>query len=78
MPKEQLLLTVPAYGHSYCVPLVDDVASDDTLGTSDSFDPHSLTRGDALDDPGGVDFVVRRWVLGNIDVLETSEGWLFE
>jgi len=53
--KKQLLLGVPAYGHSYRVPTADAIAPDGTLKITSSFDPHNQTKGDAWDDPGGVD-----------------------
>ena len=55
IPKEQLLLGVPAYAHSYRVPTANAIAPDGTLNITASFDSHNQTKGDAWDSPGGVD-----------------------
>ena len=69
IPKGQLLLGIPAYGHSYRVLTANAIAPDGTLNLTASFDSHNLTKGDAWDGPGGVD------ICGN----ETGPGgvWTF-
>jgi len=55
IPKEKLVLGVPAYGYSYRVPKVDAIASDGTLNITASYDQNNQTKGDAWDDSAGVD-----------------------